>query len=291
MAGRRGDVRSTSSGSDTPGEVHRHRQTLLVGIAGVLVGAAAVVVPQVLPDNDDPDAPGPNAGERFISVVASESANWITATPAADLGQPPRFDLDRGRQESHCSDWIDWFPTVGLAPTSGTFLVQIRAPASAPVVLTKLQARIHAFDPWAGAGTTVRCTYGAGGYYAHVGSLPVGGGPLEVSSETATGVDTFTVPDDQFQVAAGLTEVIDIALEGDPGFYRWSAEATAVIDQREYVVQLGSEEEPLITFVAPADDGALANAAYIDWDIERCEWSPANYNIVDVADTRVWRCG
>jgi hypothetical protein len=66
---------------------------------------------------------------------------------------------------------------------------------------------------------------------------------------------------------------------GKPGFYRWSAKVTAVIDQHDYIIELGSRDRPLLTFVSPPDPTFLDSSKHVDWDVVACEWSAASYGV------------
>lgn len=253
-------------------------QTLRITRTGVIVAIVIglLTVPlglwQVL-KKDGPDLA--SAGSQFVRLSPNDAAVWVTDRPVSALGKPPRFVPDSG-QESHCDDWMDWLPSVGAAPSTGDVIIEVAAPAAAPVVITDFNVSVYKHEA-VQSTTLIQCLYGAGGYFTSTGTVDLNRNnpKIEIASESdESGERLFSIPPDQFRVGAGLTELIQMSPKGEPGFYDWAMEARAVIDQKSYSVALGTKDKPLRTFIAPEDMEIFDSTRYIDWHVDSCQWGP-----------------
>jgi hypothetical protein len=151
--------------------------------------------------------------------------------------------------------------------------VLVKAPSSTAVVITNVEIKILRYHEWDSTGSLIQCGYGADAYGASTAtfSFAKNDSTLHLSRLTEAG-DTadFTIPPDQFRVDAGLTEVIALHPEGRPGFYEWSITVHAIIDQKQVVDRLGTDDAPLLTAIIP--EGQSDRLKTVDWDLASCRW-------------------
>ena len=288
---------------------------LLVAILGLPAGYLALVDRGSAPDTPStstiaaPTTSQPDNGvgttttgqatdqSDFIEFADFGLPTYYTPLSADELGVPPKFELDKtGSIEWHCKEWNRWLPTVKATPPNGDTYVLVKAPSSTAVVITRVEIEILRYRPWNSTGSLIRCGYGADYYEASVATFSFlqNNSKLHVSRLTENRDPLeFTVPPDQFRVAAGLTEVLALHPQGRPGFYEWSMTVHAIINQKQVVERLGTEDEPLLTAIFPKDQPYGGDAIKtIDWDLVSCQWTEPPYGSgVKPDDPRRWSCG
>jgi hypothetical protein len=258
---------------------------LAVGVSGIVV---AVAIAFLAEDEDAPAAAERDAApdQRFARMLPPDPGSWAAPTRVGDLGIPPPFTRDVGTQESHCDEWEDWLTgDLEAFPSTGTHVIEVSAPADLPVVIVDVHVEVLEHRPITDP-LLVRCRVGAGGFYAHTASIVLESAEPTLEIESSEGSRLpFLVPPDQFRVDPGYTEAIELLPTGAPGFWEWTLELTAIVDQVRLTQTLGTREHPLRTFV-----GSLDGLDMVDWDLATCSWrEDANTDIPQSPGE--WTCG
>jgi hypothetical protein len=256
---RRRRVRRRSAARGKPGtagwlERHAHQLTLVgivVTIAGIVVGLVAL-----LGASGSSDHPAAARRARAVVRLLPPDTNAVVPKAADQLDRPPSYPADQ--RSDHCALWWRrWLPTQQAALVGADPLVEVRAPAQAPVTVTA--ARVEVFRSWRPpTQSLVECVTGAGpspGTLLNLDLVHPNARPTIVADDGRD--EPLALPDAVIAVGRGRTEDIALSPIGAQRFYEWAVTLTLVVDQRSQTATFGSRARPFRSWLGPVPARAV----------------------------------